>query len=772
MPETPDGRPVVLVPGPQRDAYLEAMRQQLPLVARPPTNVAAAGTIAWANASGLMLRVPTAASAPRGAGRLHMVPPLASPGSTVRVLFVPTTHFLVAHGDRSLAPGSPILVMGATEGSTLRAILVTDLSGVREGSVSRPSAAGKFGRDAPVGASQPVAGRNAYLTADGGVDPSSQELVASGSWGWDGINAGINNVSWGSEDGCPYFKFVAQLAVGFGDEWHFPLRVGLDTSNRLVISADPAGVNTGGRPTFYSSFGGAAQLQMTLSCKIPLPSATIFGRKFGGGSIGPSFTFGPNYSMLMQNSTDHAAPLRNDPELQVPATSCFTLAVPDMIPGLGSVWGTIHAPDFEVPICPDISLQPTAFQATVHPPAGTPQSVALGDHQSAALGYNPPAGSTVRVDTFNFAPKAQVHLTAGVSLAWPKSTEGSSKNSGAPPLATARCKDGTYSFSQHARGTCSSHGGVAERLDPSSPSVSAPDPLWRQLVQGHLEAGPWTVPLVGFEPTLGTTWNPTAIDLAVAGSTMARPTLGQLAGLFAHATKGYGEVEPLQVNNGADPTGVVTNIIWKSWGGPQAAGKGVSDYERPGQAAAAGTEESVTIVAFKLGTCDGKRMYQAVEWYFPQHGQAFDPNRYENICTGTFVTGAPSSLSPTPSSSPAQGSRACAVNTPSMFSPLCPDGPTDTHFAPWQVVYFYYAYVNARDYPDAWALMSPGWQAAQGGYDRWKAGYAGANNGHVSETSHAGDIVNVKVTLPGQCFDGAYQVNRNKITTGHLNACP
>ncbi len=87
-------------------------------------------------------------------------------------------------------------------------------------------------------------------------------------------------------------------------------------------------------------------------------------------------------------------------------------------------------------------------------------------------------------------------------------------------------------------------------------------------------------------------------------------------------------------------------------------------------------------------------------------------------------------------------------------------------------MYFYYAYVNARDYPDAWALMSPGWQAAQGGYDRWKAGYAGANNGHVSETSHAGDIVNVKVTLPGQCFDGAYQVNRNKITTGHLNACP
>jgi Protein of unknown function (DUF3761) len=34
----------------------------------------------------------------------------------------------------------------------------------------------------------------------------------------------------------------------------------------------------------------------------------------------------------------------------------------------------------------------------------------------------------------------------------------------APPAATARCRDGTYSFSQHRRGTCSDHLGVAEWL--------------------------------------------------------------------------------------------------------------------------------------------------------------------------------------------------------------------------------------------------------------------------------------------------------------------
>jgi hypothetical protein len=37
-------------------------------------------------------------------------------------------------------------------------------------------------------------------------------------------------------------------------------------------------------------------------------------------------------------------------------------------------------------------------------------------------------------------------------------------SSGPPPGATARCRDGTYSFSEHRSGTCSSHGGVAEWL--------------------------------------------------------------------------------------------------------------------------------------------------------------------------------------------------------------------------------------------------------------------------------------------------------------------
>jgi hypothetical protein len=33
-----------------------------------------------------------------------------------------------------------------------------------------------------------------------------------------------------------------------------------------------------------------------------------------------------------------------------------------------------------------------------------------------------------------------------------------------PTGASAKCRDGTYSFSQHRRGTCSHHGGVQEWL--------------------------------------------------------------------------------------------------------------------------------------------------------------------------------------------------------------------------------------------------------------------------------------------------------------------
>ena len=129
---------------------------------------------------------------------------------------------------------------------------------------------------------------------------------------------------------------------------------------------------------------------------------------------------------------------------------------------------------------------------------------------------------------------------------------------------------------------------------------------------------------------------PTPSTPAATGPAAAVPTLGRPAGVFAHGT-GFGQVKPAKIFNGGDPTGLVTHVVWTSWGSARAVATGVSDYVGPNQSVAVGTEETATVVAFDLGTCDGELMYQAVEWYFPQHGQAFDASRYENICTGTYV---------------------------------------------------------------------------------------------------------------------------------------
>jgi uncharacterized protein DUF3761 len=53
-------------------------------------------------------------------------------------------------------------------------------------------------------------------------------------------------------------------------------------------------------------------------------------------------------------------------------------------------------------------------------------------------------------------------------------TAGTGSAGTAPPGATARCVDGTYSFSQHHSGTCSHHGGVASWLDGGTAVASAP----------------------------------------------------------------------------------------------------------------------------------------------------------------------------------------------------------------------------------------------------------------------------------------------------------
>ncbi|CAJ5883020.1 DUF3761 domain-containing protein [Burkholderia pseudomallei] len=74
---------------------------------------------------------------------------------------------------------------------------------------------------------------------------------------------------------------------------------------------------------------------------------------------------------------------------------------------------------------------------------------------AAAFAYSPAAHGEAdldRHDTYRNRDGDTVHAPAH------------SKSGRAPEGATARCRDGAYSFSRHRRGTCSGHGGVAAWL--------------------------------------------------------------------------------------------------------------------------------------------------------------------------------------------------------------------------------------------------------------------------------------------------------------------
>ena len=110
------------------------------------------------------------------------------------------------------------------------------------------------------------------------------------------------------------------------------------------------------------------------------------------------------------------------------------------------------------------------------------------------------------------------------------------------------------------------------------------------------------------------------------------PVLGRQWG---RGQNGYGQAKPPTIFNGGDPTGLVDNITWVTWGSDRATGTGLGYFPR--RTVADSTRERATVVAFNLGTCGGVPMYQAVEWFFPQEGGSFDPNTYINICTGEYV---------------------------------------------------------------------------------------------------------------------------------------
>jgi hypothetical protein len=182
---------------------------------------------------------------------------------------------------------------------------------------------------------------------------------------------------------------------------------------------------------------------------------------------------------------------------------------------------------------------------------------------------------------------------------------------------------------------CVGLGAIAGCSAAPTPAAS-PQPASTTTVQAAATSTAPTAPATG--PASTPAPSPSA-QAPGGGSASPVPTLGQPAGVFVQG-EGFGQVKPSKIFNGGDPTGLVTHVAWSSWGGAQAEATGISEYVGPNQSVAQGSEQTATVVAFNLGACDGKLMYQAVEWYFPQHGQTFNPDMYENICTGSYVPGS------------------------------------------------------------------------------------------------------------------------------------
>ncbi|MEY9871035.1 hypothetical protein ABH931_000489 [Streptacidiphilus sp. MAP12-33] len=175
-------------------------------------------------------------------------------------------------------------------------------------------------------------------------------------------------------------------------------------------------------------------------------------------------------------------------------------------------------------------------------------------------------------------------------------------------------------------------GGLATACTSATTPAAAPSPGAVSATSTPTNATPpaQSTPSSAANPTTpAATPTQAAPTAPAAGGTT--PVLGTV---WASGVQGYGEARPSGLDNHGDPTGIVTGLHWSSWGGATARGTGTAEYVAPDQSVAQGSSAQATVVAFDLGTCNGKPAYRAVEWYFPSHGQHFDATRYFDPCTG------------------------------------------------------------------------------------------------------------------------------------------
>ena len=121
---------------------------------------------------------------------------------------------------------------------------------------------------------------------------------------------------------------------------------------------------------------------------------------------------------------------------------------------------------------------------------------------------------------------------------------------------------------------------------------------------------------------------------AAAAPTGPLPTLG--AAGWRPGTIGYGQVRPTEANADGDGTSVVTNLHWKTWGGPTATATGTASWVPPNGISADGIQTPAIVTASDLGDCRGHLGYRKITWYFPSRGEtptSSEVTGYPDICT-------------------------------------------------------------------------------------------------------------------------------------------
>jgi hypothetical protein len=87
---------------------------------------------------------------------------------------------------------------------------------------------------------------------------------------------------------------------------------------------------------------------------------------------------------------------------------------------------------------------------------------------------------------------------------------------------------------------------------------------------------------------------------------------------FAPYGKGWGTKKPRELFNGGDPSGYVTKINWRSWGGPIAIAFGRNPIFKP-SGGYYGHLAKIELKAEDIGPCKGHRAYRVLWARFPPH---------------------------------------------------------------------------------------------------------------------------------------------------------